>query len=49
MVNINLPIAQTGAKAVFVDSEPETLQMKVSDIKKAIIKKRQEPYAWFMF
>ncbi|MEL0102075.1 MAG: DegT/DnrJ/EryC1/StrS family aminotransferase [Gammaproteobacteria bacterium] len=33
------PIAQTGAKAVFVDSEPDTLQMKVSDIKKAITKK----------
>tara|TARA_B100001989_G_C24545991_1_gene470809 strand:- start:1442 stop:2653 length:1212 start_codon:yes stop_codon:yes gene_type:complete len=33
------PIAQTGAKCVFVDSEPKTLQMKVSDIKKAITKK----------
>ena len=30
------PIAQVGATPVFVDSEPHTLQMKVSDIKKAI-------------
>ena len=30
------PISQVGATPVFVDSEPDTLQMKVSDIKKAI-------------
>ena len=33
------PIAQTGATSIFVDSEPSTLQMKVSEIKKAITKK----------
>ena len=33
------PISQTGAKSVFVDSEPDTLQMNVNSIKKAISKK----------
>tara|TARA_B100000900_G_scaffold351521_1_gene318659 strand:- start:2014 stop:3213 length:1200 start_codon:yes stop_codon:yes gene_type:complete len=33
------PIAQTGATSIFVDSEPGTLQMKLSEIKKAITKK----------
>tara|TARA_B100000886_G_scaffold340160_1_gene308212 strand:- start:1366 stop:2565 length:1200 start_codon:yes stop_codon:yes gene_type:complete len=33
------PISQTGAKAVFVDSDPETLQMNFDSIKKAITKK----------
>ena len=33
------PIAQTGATPVFVDSEPNTLQMRVSDVKKAITSK----------
>ena len=33
------PISQTGAKSVFVDSEPDTLQMSVNSIKKAISKK----------
>lgn len=33
------PIAQTGAKSVFVDSEPNTLQMSVKEIKTAITSK----------
>ena len=33
------PISQIGAKSVFVDSDPETLQMNISAIKKAISKK----------
>jgi len=33
------PIAQTGAKAVFVDSDPGDLQMNVNAVKKAITKK----------
>ena len=33
------PISQIGAKSVFVDSDPKTLQMNISAIKKAISKK----------
>ena len=33
------PISQIGAKSVFVDSDPETLQMNINSIKKAISKK----------
>ena len=33
------PIAQVGLKPIFVDSEPDTLQMQLSSIKKAITKR----------